>query len=161
MDFINSNLSRHIYIDKQFVMFIDQFIIVNNTEVKHFKCVPMPTTITDLFRPLQTPSISNSLIAKEIFLLHKLKCIKKKKKEFVFYLKNITKYISSRIHSSEWENVKASQSLFVTTFASFLLLCQDRYIFGTTDSSYPFYSVTTESLKDTWSRDGLNDLATL
>lgn len=58
-------------------MFIDQFIIVNNTEVKHFKCVPMPTTITDLFRPLQTPSISNSLIAKEILLLHKLKCIKK------------------------------------------------------------------------------------
>lgn len=58
-------------------MFIDQFIIVNNTEVKHFKCVPMPTTITDLFRPLQTPSISNSLIAKEILPLHKLKCIKK------------------------------------------------------------------------------------
>lgn len=58
-------------------MFIDLFIIVNNTEISNFKCVTMPIIITDLFRPLQTPRISNSLIAKEIFLLHKLKCIKK------------------------------------------------------------------------------------
>lgn len=57
-------------------MFIDQFIIVNNTEVKHFKCVPMPTTITDLFTLLQDPGITNSLIAEEISLLHKLKCTK-------------------------------------------------------------------------------------
>lgn len=51
-------------------MFIDQFIVVNNTEVKYFKCVLMPTTITDLFRPLQTSNISYSLVTKEIFLLH-------------------------------------------------------------------------------------------
>lgn len=57
-------------------MFIDQFIIVNNTEVKHFRCVQMPTTITDLLRRLQTSNISNSLIAKKLFLLHNLKCIK-------------------------------------------------------------------------------------
>lgn len=57
-------------------MFIDQFIIVNNTEVKHFKCVQMLTTITDLLGLLQTLSISNLLIAKKFFLLHNLKCIK-------------------------------------------------------------------------------------
>lgn len=57
-------------------MFIDQFIIVNNTEVKHFKCAQMLTTTTDLPRLLQTLNISNSLIAKKFFLLHNLKCIK-------------------------------------------------------------------------------------
>lgn len=57
-------------------MFIDQFIIVNNTEVKHFKCVQMLTTITDLLRLLQTLSIPNLLKAKKFFLLLNLKCIK-------------------------------------------------------------------------------------
>lgn len=57
-------------------MFIDQFIIVNNTEVKHFKCVQMLTAITDLLRLLQTLNISNLLFAKKFFLLHNLKCIK-------------------------------------------------------------------------------------
>lgn len=57
-------------------MFIDQFIIVNNTEVKHFKCVQMLTTITDLLRLVQTLNTPNLLKAKKFFLLHNLKCIK-------------------------------------------------------------------------------------
>lgn len=64
-------------------MFIDQFIIVNNTEVKHFKCVQMLTTITDLLRLLQTLNISNLLIAITWNAL--------KNMEFLFYLKNTTK----------------------------------------------------------------------
>lgn len=57
---------------------------------------------------------------------------------------------------SEWENFKTSQSLCIRVSASFVLLCKDRYVFATTDSSHPFLS-----LKDTWSKDGLNDLTTL
>lgn len=33
-------------------MLIDQFIIVNNTKIRHFTSVPIPTIITDLFTPL-------------------------------------------------------------------------------------------------------------
>lgn len=102
-------------------MFIDQFIIVNNTEVKHFKCVQMPTTITDLLRLLQTPSISNSLIAKKISLLHNLKC----SKEYgVLVASGKHHKINQLTYSSEQENFKAPQSLCITTFAFFCAIVQ-------------------------------------
>lgn len=101
-------------------MFIDQFITVNNIEVKHFKCAPI-TAITDLLRPLQTPPISNSLIAKEILLLCKLKCIFKNGAPVLS--QKTTQNKSAHVYVPHSGRILKPRFLCVTTFASFLLLC--------------------------------------